>query len=77
MIRLSLKPAFVKNLRFNKKDETLEIEFKNHIKTSDCINIPLSVLHNYVETLKKEDLLEYEQSFLPKLKVVHSNFRAS
>lgn len=73
MIRLNLKPSLIKNLSFNRTNETLEIEFKRHIKTAECINIPLSILQEYVESLKLEDTKE-EQS---NLKLVHSNFKSS
>lgn len=76
MIRLNLKPSVIKNLNFNKKDKTLEIEFKHHINTAQHINIPLKVIKDYVEALKYDDILsEDSESFESYLKVVHSNFR--
>ncbi|SFD28643.1 hypothetical protein [Algibacter pectinivorans] len=75
MIRLNLKPSVIKNINFNKKDEMLEIEFKRHISTAQCINIPLSILKDYVETLRNDQ--ENENEFQPNLTVVHSNFKAS
>ena len=77
MIRLNLKPSIVKSLSFNKKDETLEIEFKRNIKATQCINIPLSILQDYVESLKQEDIIENEEVFQSNLKIVYSNFKAS
>lgn len=76
MIRLNLKPSVIKNLSFNKKDKTLEIEFKHHVNTAKHINIPLEVIKDYVDALKYDDiLLEDNELFEPNLKVVHSNFR--
>ena len=77
MIRLNLKPSIIKSLSFNKKDKTLEIEFKRHIKTAQCINIPLSILKDYVESLKMEEITENECAFQSTLKIVYSNFKAS
>lgn len=76
MIRLNLKPSVIKNLSFNKKDKTLEIEFKHHVNTAKHINIPLEVIKDYVDALKYDNiLLEDNELFEPNLKVVHSNFR--
>ncbi len=76
MIRLNLKPSVIKNLSFNKKDKTLEIEFKHHINTAKHINIPLEIIKDYVDALKYNDtLLEENELFKSNLKVVHSNFR--
>ncbi|KAA5824776.1 hypothetical protein FPF71_08825 [Algibacter amylolyticus] len=75
MIRLNLKPSVIKNINFNKNDETLEIEFKRHINTAQCINIPLSILQDYVETLKDDK--ENDDDYQPNLTVVYSNFKAS
>ena len=76
MIRLNLQPSVIKNLNFNKKDKTLEIEFKHHINTAKHINIPLEVIKDYVDDLKYDDiLLEENELYEPILKVVHSNFR--
>ncbi len=77
MIRLNLKPSIIKNLSFNKKDKTLEIEFKRHIKTAQCIHIPLSILKDYVDSLKQEDIIENAEVFQSNLKIVYSNFKAS
>ena len=77
MIRLSLKPTIIKNLNFNKKDKTLEIEFKQNIKTAQCINIPLSILQDYVESLSHDEIFEKEKAYRPNLKIVYSNFKAS
>lgn len=74
MIRLNLKPSIIKALSFNKKNETLEIEFKRHIKTAQCINIPLSILQDYVESLKLQDSLEDSNEIQSNLKIVYSNF---
>ncbi|MGB5418610.1 hypothetical protein [Algibacter sp.] len=75
MIRLSLNPSIIKKLNFNKKNETLEIEFKRHIKTAQCINIPLSILQDYIASLKNDDIMEVEDQFPSTLKIVHSNFK--
>lgn len=78
MIRLSLKPSIIKNLSFNKKSKSLEIEFKRHIKTTQCINIPLSILQDYVESLRTDD--NFDTDFTPyqsSLKIVYSNFKVS
>jgi len=77
MIRLNLKPSIVKYLSFNKKDETLEIEIKRNIKTSKCINMPLPILQDYVESIKQEELIENADPFQSNLKIVYSNFKAS
>lgn len=77
MIRLNLEPSIIKNLSFNKKDKTLEIEFKRNIKTAQHINIPLYILEEYVESLKKEEILENAEIFQSNLKIVYSNFNAS
>lgn len=77
MIRLNLKPSVIKKLSFNKKDKTLEIEFKRHIKTAQCINIPLSILQDYVETLRHNEIAKNEDVFQSNLKIVYSNFKAS
>ncbi|MEP3836705.1 MAG: hypothetical protein ABJM36_03615 [Algibacter sp.] len=74
MTRLNLKPSVIKNINFNKNDETLEIEFKRHISTAQCINIPLSIIQDYVETLKDDKLGD---DFQPNLTVVYSNFKVS
>ena len=74
---LNLKPSIIKNFSFNKKDKTLEIEFKRNIKTAHYINIPLSILEDYVESLKQEEVLENAEVFQSNLKVVYSNFKAS
>ncbi|MFV9551356.1 hypothetical protein [Algibacter sp. PT7-4] len=79
MIRLSLKPSNIKNLSFNKIDETLEIEFKHHINTAQCINIPLSIIEDYIESLN-EETLEFEndnQNPPTNLTVVYSNYKVS
>jgi len=77
MIRLNLKPSIVKKLSFNKKDKTLEIELKRNIKTAQCINMPLSILQDYVESLKQEEIIENVEAFQSNLKIVYSNFKAS
>ncbi|WP_396600699.1 hypothetical protein [Algibacter sp. R77976] len=76
MIRLNLNPSIIKNLNFNKEEETLEIEFKRHIKTTQCINIPLSILQDYVETIKDGHIIN-EDHCKSNLTVVYSNFKAS
>lgn len=77
MIRLNLKPSIIKNLSFNKKNKTLEIEFKRHIKTTQHIKIPLSILEDYVETLRHDKIKESEDLFQSNMKIVYSNFKAS
>ncbi|WP_445731065.1 hypothetical protein [Mariniflexile sp.] len=53
MIRLYLNPTILKSLNFNKKDDTLEVEFKDDIDTSDFLDIPISILRKYLESIKK------------------------
>ena len=77
MIRLNLEPSIIKNLSFNKKDKFLEIEFKSNIKAAQHINIPLSILEEYVESLKQVDLIEKVGEFQSSMKIVYSNFKAS
>ncbi|WP_298499758.1 hypothetical protein [uncultured Algibacter sp.] len=77
MIRLYLKPSIIKSLSFNKRLKTLDVQFKKHIKTTDCLNIPLSVLQEYVETIRSEEGIENDDSLQSNLKVVYSNFKAS
>jgi hypothetical protein len=77
MIRLNLKPSIIKKLSFNKKEKSLEIEFKENIKTSKCINIPLSMLHEYVESLRRSEKFNNQEEHHSTLKIVHSNFEAS
>ncbi|WP_298556740.1 hypothetical protein [uncultured Algibacter sp.] len=76
MIRLSQKPTIIKNLNFNKKDKTLEIEFKQHFKTAQCINIPLSILQEYMESQNYSEISENDIAYKANLKIVHSNFKA-
>jgi hypothetical protein len=76
MIRLNLEPSVIKNLTFNKKDKSLEIEFKENIKTSKCINIPLSILKEYVDSLREKELFIGKKNYQSTLKIVHSNFKA-
>ncbi|WP_308992205.1 hypothetical protein QLS71_018715 [Mariniflexile litorale] len=77
MIRLHLNPAILKSLNFNKKDETLEIEFKDDIKTTDCIDIPISILQDYVDSIKQSGMLDTDETHCSNLRIVHSNFKAS
>ena len=75
MIRLNLKPSIIENLSFNKDNKTLEIEFKRHIKITQCINISMSILQDYVKTFSPDNLTE--KPFQSNLKIVHSNFKTS
>ncbi|WJJ98250.1 hypothetical protein [Algibacter luteus] len=77
MIRLNLKPSIIKKLSFNKKKKSLEIEFKENIKTSKCINIPLSILQEYVDSLSRNEIFTDKNEYQSTLKIVHSNFKAS
>lgn len=77
MTRLNLKPSIIKNLSFNKKNKTLQIKFKRHIKTAKCINISISILKDYIETLKHTKTTEKEDTFQSNLKIVYSNFKAT
>lgn len=76
MIRLNFNPSIIKNLCFNEKDKTLEIEFKRNIKTAQHIKIPLSILEEYVESLKQEEIIENVDPFQSNLKIVYSNFKS-
>ncbi|MBP0904118.1 hypothetical protein ACFSKN_08455 [Mariniflexile gromovii] len=74
MIRLHLKSAILKSLNFNKKDKTLEIEFKDGIKTTDCMDIPISILEDYVNSIKQNGGLCIDEDHRSNLKIVYSNF---
>ena len=76
MIRLFLNSALLKSLNFNKKEATLEIEFKDDVNTADCLDIPISTLQDYVDSLKLSGLLENVETHPSNLKIVHSNFKA-
>ena len=77
MIRLQLKPSILKSLNFNKESESLEIEFKKDIKTAKHIEIPLSIIKDYVNSLKENILLENEENNHSNLRIVYSNFKTS
>ncbi|MEL0455939.1 hypothetical protein WJN01_06850 [Flavobacteriaceae bacterium SZ-1-7] len=77
MIRLHLNPSIVKHLNFNEQDKMLEIEFKHHIKVAKYFNIPLSILHDYIESLKEESAEQSNDAHQSNLKIVYSNFKAS
>ncbi|GAA4940681.1 hypothetical protein GCM10023314_11870 [Algibacter agarivorans] len=77
MIRLNLNPSLLKSLNFNKKDNTLEIEFKHHIKTTECMDIPISIVKDYVSSMKEKGVSVINEDCHVNLKIVHSNFIAS
>ncbi|ULC58627.1 hypothetical protein MBM09_11925 [Flaviramulus sp. BrNp1-15] len=77
MIRLQLKPSILKSLNFNKENESLEIEFKKDIKTAKHIEIPLSIIKDYVNSLKENILFENEEDNHSNLRIVYSNFKTS
>ena len=74
-IHLQLKPSIIKSLNFNKKEESLEIEFKKDVKTANHINIPLSIIKDYISSVKENILTEHKAD--NHLKVVYSNFKLS
>jgi hypothetical protein len=76
MIRLQLKPSILKSLSFNKENESLEIEFKKDIKMANHIEIPLSTIKEYINSLK-ENILSETEEHKSHLKIVHSNFKAA
>ena len=77
MIRLNLSPSFLKSLNFNKKNDTLEIEFKKSIKTTECMDIPISIVKDYVNSMKERGFSVIQENPPTNLKIVHSNFKAS
>lgn len=76
MIRLLLKSTVIKSLNFNKKEETLQIEFKDEVKTSNCLDIPISIMQDYIESMIQNGLLESGEDHRSYLRIVHSNFKA-
>lgn len=75
MIRLQLKPSILKRLNFNRKNNALEIEFKKNIKTAKHIEIPLSIIQEYISSIKENILYEDIDYYQSNLKVVHSKFK--
>tara|TARA_R110001583_G_scaffold20724_2_gene79327 strand:+ start:104 stop:334 length:231 start_codon:yes stop_codon:yes gene_type:complete len=74
MIRLHLNPSIVKSLNSNEKEESLEIEFKEDVKTSQHIDIPMSIIQDYVNSVKESAFLKSEENIQSNLKIVYSNF---
>lgn len=75
MIRLQLNPSILKSLNFNKDNESLEIEFKKDIKAAKHIEIPLSIIKDYINSIKENILLEKDEENHSNLKIVYSNFK--
>ncbi|SFZ91358.1 hypothetical protein SAMN05428642_10220 [Flaviramulus basaltis] len=75
MIRLHLNPSILKSLNFNKKNESLEIEFKKNVKTAQHIEIPLSIINDYINSIKENILSEDKDDIKSNLRVVYSNFK--
>jgi hypothetical protein len=76
MIRLHLNPSILKSLNFNEKDESLEIEFKKDIETAQHINIPMSIIQDYINSIKESVILKDKEDSQTNLKIVYSNFKA-
>jgi hypothetical protein len=74
MIRLQLKPSILKSLNFNKENDSLEIEFKKDVETAKHIEIPLSTIKEYINSLKEDILSNNTEAQSTHLKIVHSNF---
>ncbi|MDO7173212.1 hypothetical protein [Mariniflexile sp. AS56] len=74
MIRLQLIPSILKSLNFNKKDKILEIEFKDGINSNKCMDIPISVLEDYITSITESGVLDTHPKHHSQLKIVHSNF---
>ncbi|GAA4896334.1 hypothetical protein GCM10023311_21300 [Flaviramulus aquimarinus] len=77
MIRVHLNPSIIESLNFNKNDEILEIEFKPDVNPAECIDISMSILKDYVNSIKPENTIETKNNFYRNLRVVYSNFKAS
>ena len=77
MIHLQLKPSILKSLNFNKENESLEIEFRKDVKTANHIEIPLSTIKEYMNSLKENILSENTEEHKSHLKIVYSNFKAA
>ncbi len=75
MIPIHVKPSILKSLNFNKENESLEIEFKKDVKTANHVEIPLSTIKEYINTLKESMLSENTKEYTSHLKIVHSNFK--
>ena len=75
MIGLQLNPSILKSLNFNKDNESLEIEFKKDIKAAKHIEIPLSIIKDYINSIKENILLEKDEENHSNLKIVYSNFK--
>ena len=74
MIRLHLNPTVLKSLNFNKEDDFLEIEFKDCVPAENHIDIPLSVIQKYVDSIKENVIYDEKNNLSSHLKIVYSNF---
>jgi hypothetical protein len=72
-----LKPSIIKSLNFNEKEESLEIELRKGVKTANHINIPLSIIKDYINSVKENILLENKENNQSNLRIVYSNFKVS
>ena len=76
MIRLKLNATLLKNINFNKKDNVLEVEYKHEAINSDSMDISISTLEAYVNSMKVDKSLDLDKQHQT-MKIVHSNFKAS
>lgn len=77
MIRLKLNATLLKNINFNKKDNVLEVEYKHEAINSDSMNISISTLEAYINSMKVDESLHLDKQQQQTMKIVHSNFKAS
>jgi len=77
MIPVHIKSSLLKSLNFNEENKSLEIEFKKDFKNPKYIEIPLSIIKAYINSINTNILQENLHEHPSHLKIVHSNFNDS